>query len=228
MAIKLIVAIILCFLPAVIGFFIFNKGFKIKTSLLLISMFFAALCLIPIFLINSLTEKITFSINHPVFYQILKSIILIGLVEELCKTLLISFFPKKNISLLTFFILSLTFGLTLGCFETVGYYLGIFSSNLSRKGTTVYSLVIERFLTADLIHMTCAGLCGLFVYSIRIEGEKLLSISCILHAILLHGLYDFFAPFTNYLHYFAIPVILLAILQCRIKYTSLKNINKSA
>ena len=47
-------------------------------------------------------------------------------------------------------------------------------------------------------------------------------ISCLVVAVLLHGIYDFFAGFSGSLRWFAIAVVLMAMIECRIKYTSLK------
>ena len=66
--------------------------------------------------------------------------------------------------------------------------------------------------------MTCAGLGGLFVYTAVNKKPKF---QFFIYAFFLHGMYDFFAAFQNNLRWFAIPVILLAIIECRIKYTAL-------
>jgi hypothetical protein len=44
-------------------------------------------------------------------------------------------------------------------------------------------------------------------------------------AVLLHGIYDFFAGFStsSNLRWFSIAVVLMSIIECRVKYTSLKN-----
>ena len=70
--------------------------------------------------------------------------------------------------------------------------------------------------------MTCTGLCGMFIYSCRHKPAKT---SLLITAVILHGIYDFFAGFstTSNLRWFSIAVVLMAIAECRIKYTSLQN-----
>jgi hypothetical protein len=44
-------------------------------------------------------------------------------------------------------------------------------------------------------------------------------------AVLLHGIYDFFAGFssTSNIRWFSVAVVLMAIIECRVKYTSLQS-----
>ena len=75
-------------------------------------------------------------------------------------------------------------------------------------------------MTSDVIHMTCTGLCGLFIYSCRKAPRHT---SFLIIAVLLHGVYDFFAGFAGNIRWFSVAVVLMAIAECRIKYTSLQN-----
>lgn len=224
MIIKLIIPLFLCFFPIILAFFILKK-LNIKTSSLIIAFLLGLFSILPISIIQMLADKIPFVSTHPVIYQITKSIILIGFVEELCKMALQFFIPKKEITLFSFLMLSFMFGLTLGCFESAAYYLNIFTSSLTNHSELLYSLIALRFVSSDLIHLSCAGLGGLFVYSCYLKKPK---ISFFIIAVLIHGLFDFFAPLRNNLKYFAIPVILLALLECRIKYMTLKTLQENA
>ena len=93
----------------------------------------------------------------------------------------------------------------------------------------MYLPIFLRIFTSDIIHLTCTGLSGLFIWSCRVReddkkgGPKF---SILITAVLLHGFYDFFAGFTNNLRWFSAAVILLALVECRIKYTSLQNSEK--
>jgi RsiW-degrading membrane proteinase PrsW (M82 family) len=111
-------------------------------------------------------------------------------------------------------------GLSLGCFESLVYLFDRLQIANNRGAQVLYHLVFLRIFTTDLIHMACAGLCGLFVISKRYNNQKLKN-SYLFLAILLHGIYDFFAGFQNNLKYFSFLVVLLAIIECRVKYTSL-------
>jgi hypothetical protein len=44
--------------------------------------------------------------------------------------------------------------------------------------------------------------------------------------VLLHGIYDFFAGFANSLRWFSVAVVLMSIIECRIKYSALTNPEK--
>lgn len=77
-----------------------------------------------------------------------------------------------------------------------------------------------RMLTAVIIHAACAGLSGLFVYSIKNGSTKVLSF---ILAILLHGIYNYFAGFKmdSFFFWFSLVVVLVSIVECRIRYRSL-------
>lgn len=216
--VQLILPIIICFIPVFICFFTF-KHFQIKISHLFIAILLGLITIFPISFIQFLIpSQDTVAIN-PVVYSLLKSLIVYGLIEEAFKSLFLSPLPcKKNSSPLQFLLLSFMFGLTLGAFESVVYFLDKLQLAYNRGGNILYVNIFARLFSSDIIHMTCAGLSGLFVYTISTKKTKF---QFFIYAILLHGLYDFFAAFQNGLKFFAIPVILLSIMECRIKYKSL-------
>ena len=151
---------------------------------------------------------------------LLKSLLLYGLVEEAIKTLALLPVPHKNESRLNFLLLAFTAGLSLGCFESVVYYFDHLQIANSRGATLLYGQIAVRIFTSDIIHMCCTGLCGLFLFSCR---NKPRHISCLITAVILHGVYDFFAGFSGNLRWFSVAVVLMAIAECRIKYISLHN-----
>ncbi|MBR5646491.1 MAG: PrsW family intramembrane metalloprotease [Treponema sp.] len=212
------IPIIICFIPCITGFFIFRFGCKVKTSHLLIAALLGLISVLPIGAIQYVIPDMNILIKHRILYQLLKSIILYGFVEEVIKALMILPLPKKNNSALNFLLISFLFGLTLGCFESVVYYLDKLNLSVTRGGSLLYVQLFERIFSSDLIHMSCAGLCGLFIYTC---SQKKARISFFVLAVILHGLYDFFACFKNGLKWFAIPVILLALIECRIKYKAI-------
>ena len=155
----------------------------------------------------------------------LKSLIIYGLVEELFKTIvLVPVLSTKSIkeeySAIQLLFLSFLLGLSLACFESLVYLFDRLQIANNKGAQLLYHHIFLRIFTSDLIHMSCAGLCGLFVISKRFNNNKS-KISYLFLAILLHGIYDFFAGFQNNLKYFSYFVVLLALIECRVKYTAL-------
>ena len=217
--------IALCFVPLIITILIFTTAFKLKLVHQLIAVLLGLFAVLPISVIQYFMPAIPGLELSPVLRALLKSLLLYGLVEELFKTLLLIPLPHKNATRLEFLLLSFVAGLALGCFESVVYYFDHLQIANSRGATLLYGQIAVRIFTADIIHMTCTGLCGLFIYSCRNAPRK---ISCLVAAVLLHGIYDFFAGFSGGLRWFSIAVVLMSIAECRIKYISLQNNENSA
>lgn len=226
--------IALCFLPLILAILIFSTAFKLKLFHQLIAVLLGLAAVLPISVIQYFMPAIPGLNLSLVLRALLKSLLLYGLVEELFKTLVIFILPHKlydsdlendasENGRLSFLLLAFVTGLSLGCFESVVYYFDHLQIANSRGATLLYGQIAVRIFTADIIHMTCTGLCGLFVYSCRNKPRHL---SCLVAAVFLHGIYDFFAGFSNGLRWFALAVVLMSIAECRIKYTSLKNVDK--
>lgn len=228
--------IALCFLPLILALAIFAAGFKIKLTHLLIAVLLGLTAVLPISFIQYFIPEMPGLVISPVVRALLKSIFLYGLVEEAIKTLALLPIPHKVYDVdsglseengtsgrLGFLLLAFTAGISLGCFESVVYYFDHLQIANSRGATLLYGQIAVRIFTADVIHMTCTGLCGLFVYSCR---NKACRVSCLVFAVLLHGIYDFFAGFSSGLRWFSLAVVLMAIAECRIKYTALKSDDK--
>ena len=144
-----------------------------------------------------------------------------GFVEELIKMFMTVLLPHKKSSTLQFLFLAFLMGISLGCFESVVYFLDHLQKANTRGAQLLYGQIFMRIFTSDIIHLTCAGLGGLFVVSCR---QKKVKVSIFVFSVILHGFYDFFAGFANFFKYFSFIVILLAIVECRIKYLSLKEL----
>lgn len=219
----LYLGIVLCFIPVIICFCVSTFAFKIKISHQFLAILFGLIAIVPISLIQYLLPQNNFLNQYQILRIFLKSLIFYGLIEETLKMVLILPLPHKNYSPLNFLMLSFLFGAASGSFESTVYFIDQFQLSNLYGGEPIYNLIALRTFSSDIIHITCAGLCGLFVYSIRNKSKK---ISILFTAILLHGLYDFFVGFTNNLKWFAIIVILLAIVECRVKYVSFKKDNE--
>lgn len=216
---------ILCFVPLLFAFCLFTFIFKLKISHQLLAILLGLAIVFPISVIQYVVPTTNVFQNMPIVGTMLKSLIIYGLVEELFKTIVLvpvlsTKTVKEEYSALQLLFLSFLLGLSLACFESLVYLFDRLQIANNRGAQVLYHLVFLRIFTTDLIHMACAGLCGLFVISKRYNNNKS-KISYLFLAILLHGIYDFFAGFQNNLKYFSFLVVLLAIIECRVKYTAL-------
>lgn len=216
---------ILCFVPLLFAFCLFTFIFKLKISHQLLAILLGLAIVFPISVIQYVVPTTNVFQNMPVVGTMLKSLIIYGLVEELFKTIvLVPVLSTKSIkeeySALQLLFLSFLLGLSLACFESLVYLFDRLQIANNKGAQLLYHHIFLRIFTSDLIHMSCAGLCGLFVISKRYNNNKS-KISYLFLAILLHGIYDFFAGFQNNLKYFSYFVVLLALIECRVKYTSL-------
>lgn len=216
---------ILCFVPLLFAFCLFTFIFKLKISHQLLAILLGLAIVFPISVIQYVVPTTNVFQNMPIVGTMLKSLIIYGLVEELFKTIvLVPVLSTKSIkeeySALQLLFLSFLLGLSLACFESLVYLFDRLQIANNKGAQLLYHHIFLRIFTSDLIHMSCAGLCGLFVISKRYNNNKS-KISYLFLAILLHGIYDFFAGFQNNLKYFSYFVVLLALIECRVKYTAL-------
>ena len=213
--------IVLCFLPLIIALVIFTFGFKLNFFHQIIAVLIGLLTVIPISFIQFFLPDIPFLLQFPLWNTLFKSLVIYGFVEELIKMLMTVLLPHKKSSTLQFLFLAFLMGISLGCFESVVYFLDHLQKANAKGAQLLYSQIFMRIFTSDIIHLTCAGLGGLFVVSCR---QKKVKVSIFVFSVILHGFYDFFAGFANFFKYFSFIVILLAIVECRIKYLSLKEL----
>ena len=212
--------IILCFVPLVVAVLVFALSFKIKVGHQLIAVLLGLAAVLPISFIQYFLPDLQFLTGVPLVKTLLKSLILYGLVEELIKMLLAIPLPHKEYSELDFLLLAFVMGLALGCFESVVYYFDHLQKASARGAELLYGLIAARIFSSDVIHMCCMGLSGLYIFSKRQRNPQF---SYFVLAVIIHGVYDFFAGFSNGLRWFSIAVVLLAAIECRIKYSALKH-----
>lgn len=208
-----------CFIPLIIAILVFTFAFKLKISHQLVAILLGLVAVFPISFIQYFLPGLPFLHNVPVLRILLESLILYGFVEELLKMVIAIPLPHKNYTGLNFLLLAFIMGLALGCFESVVYYFEHLQRANAKGAQLLYGMIAARIFSSDIIHMCCMGLSGLFIYSKR---SKKTQISCFVLAVLLHGIYDFFARFPNNLKWFSIAVVLLSIAECRIKYSALQ------
>lgn len=213
--------IILCFLPLIIALVIFTFWVKLNFFHQIVAVLIGLLTVIPISFIQFFLPDVPFLLQFPLWNTLFKSLVIYGFVEELIKMFMTVLLPHKKSSTLQFLFLAFLMGISLGCFESVVYFLDHLQKANAKGAQLLYSQIFMRIFTSDIIHLTCAGLGGLFVVSCR---QKKVKVSIFVFSVILHGFYDFFAGFANFFKYFSFIVILLAIVECRIKYLSLKEL----
>lgn len=208
----------LCFIPLVLIFILSVIYSKVKILTSLTAVVLGFLSVIPIvffqYLLNTYIPK-DFILTNATLYLLLNALIFNGLLEEGVKFGIQFILPAKNIELKQFMALSLIFGITLGCFESVIYLLNHLQEASEKNAELIYSLIFARMISADLIHTFCAALLGFSVYSIK---NKKFYISPVIVAVLTHGIFNFFSYFKNFIQWFAIVVVLFAIIEVRVKY----------
>ncbi len=216
----------LCFIPLILALVLFTFAFKLKLTHQLIAVLLGLAAVLPISFIQYFIPDLSGLFSSPILFSLLQSLVIYGLIEEVFKTLLLLPVPHKiydeNENLRDYLLLAFVMGLSLGCFESVVYYFDHLQIANNRGATLLYGQIAVRIMTSDVIHMMCTGLCGLFIYSCRHKKAK---VSLLIIAVVIHGIYDFFAGFatTSNLRWFSIAVVLMSLVECRIKYTSLQN-----
>ena len=205
------------FIPAALFFalsVILNKDLKIRYCLL--SACLALFTVIP----SSIIQFYVFGLpifNSYTFASVMVTAILFnGLIEESMKMLFICLIPQKKQILSAYFCCVILYGLTVGGFESVIYVIRKFQEIQVQPGREiVVNLLLNRIFSAQAIHVFCAGLSGLYIWNFRHQKKSILPF---VYAVLLHGIYNFFASFTSLYHYLAIVAILFAAVECRIFY----------
>ena len=208
---NIIVNILVNFLPVLVISLIFClKNTQIKWYMPILSFLIGMFAVFPATFIQLLFPEMFFA-KQTLLTLLFSSLVYIALVEEVCKTICLFLVPNKNLSVSTFFALSVLVGYSFGSFENIIYIV---------KGMTN---PILRMLTSCVIHSVCTGTAAFFVWFLR---KKKFHLSLILTPIFVHGLYDFFAGFPGKFWLVSIIVIFYGIFQCSVFYQMFKNDEK--
>ncbi len=212
---SLFISLAICFIPlllAIILCIVFIKDFKVIFALS--SVFFGFIAIVLIIVVRTIVSDVSsiFSFSLEGLIGIVISTIFFAFVEESVKMLLIPLFPKKIATLKNFMFACLIFGCTVGCVETLMYLV------------TGFSGTITRLFTAVVIHTLCALLSGYYVWALK---NKVRYIGPFLMSILLHSLYNYFIAQVSPLRWFAVVILLFALLRCRVNYVTLKEKTES-
>ena len=208
---------LLCLVPLVTTFLllaILVPGISVLREFL--AVLTGLLAFVPIVILQFLfwNLRIEMLMRTNLFLSIIHSLVFFGLIEEGVKAASLLVLKSRDESLRNFFAYSILAGMALGCFESVVYLLTAVGTR-PQVSAEFLQMIFLRMATALVIHALCAGLGGLCIfYSKNIRRN----FSPLVFAIVIHGIYDFFAANAYPLKYFSIAVILLAVLECRIFY----------
>ncbi len=199
-----IINLAFCFLPLLVFFlFILLAKQDISLSHSVLAMLLGFAPLIPVAVLQLIIPRATYTSLVSLLFS---SLFFNGLIEEGVKAAFLFLFPSSKLVYKQFFIYSLLAGLCFGCFEAVVYVVsGIGHVEL-------------RFITSIIIHTVCSGMGGLFVWSCR---QKTCKVSLLLTAIIIHGIYNFFASFIGVFWWFSLAAIVFALVQLRTFYKNL-------
>ena len=209
----------ICFIPAALFFTLsslLNKNFRIAYGLW--SALLALVTVIPASLIQFYVLSLPIFTASTFAAVMITAILFNGLIEESMKMLFLCLVPQKKQILSAFFCCVILYGLTVGGFESVIYIIKKFQEIQGQGGKEiVVRLLIERIFSAQAIHVFCAGLSGLYIWNFRRHKKNIMPF---VYAVLLHGIYNFFASFTSMYRWLAVVAILFAAVECRIFYLS--------
>lgn len=174
------------------------------------------LAFVPIVILQFLFlgGRIEISMRANLFLSIIHSLVFFGLIEEGVKAASLLVLKARGESLRNFFAYSILAGMALGCFESIVYLLTAVGTR-PQVSAEFLQMIFLRMATALVIHTLCAGLGGVCIFHSKNIRRNF---SPLVFAIVIHGIYDFFAANAYPLKFFSVAVILLAVLECRIFY----------
>lgn len=210
-------ALVLCLMPLIAFFILLCLTRSTPPLIALLSAALALVIVVPV----SFVETFALRLVHlnSAMTALMLYVLIVGLVEEVPKALALFALPARHLNDKQFLLCALLFGAGVGCFESVVYFLKTLVKTSNMGAELVYSSIFSRIFTADALHTFCAGLGGLFILSIKREDDKMCDAMAIILAIVLHGLYDYFAMSTNR-SWLSIAAIILAAVECTSHYSS--------
>ena len=195
---------------------ILNKNLKIKYGLW--SCILALLTVIPTSFIQFYVLALPIFAAFTFASLMVTAILFNGLIEESMKMLFLCFVPQKKQILSAFFCCTILYGLTVGGFESIIYATKKFQEIQGQGGKEiVVQLLLSRLFSSQAIHVFCAALSGLYIWNFRHKKRNFMPF---IYAVILHGIYNFFASFSSAFHLLSVVAILFAAVECRIFYLS--------
>jgi len=201
---SMIFSLLLCVLPLVVLIVCCVLCIKLSVRHAAIAVAAGVLPVVPIMALQLIVFPAFRSLDFQLGTRLLSALILNGLIEESIKFLSLLLFFHKKTTRVQCIACGAIAGLTVGCLEAVMYFAGGFE------------YILLRLVTAAVIHTLCAMLSALCIASFKAGKKKIMPF---VYAVLVHGVYNFFAGFTGGFRWFSIAAILFAAVECRIWYT---------
>lgn len=209
------VVIALCFLPLVILCAVCVIFAGVKLGRLLVGALLGLMAVLPILFFQFFVGDLRVFNERSFASELVRAIVLSGLVEELWKAVVLFVLPARKMMLRDFFACAVVAGLSLGCFENAVYFLRYMQMAHVTGAQLLYVQIFTRMATASLIHLSCTGLGGLFVWAAKRRKQEIIAL---FFAVTSHGLYNFFAMYTTGIKFFSAVPILFALVECRVRY----------
>lgn len=210
------------FIPAILFFAlskILNRSFKFQHGILVCVL--GIVTIFPASFIQFFLLKLELFNRTTFVSAMITAVVFNGLIEETVKMLFLCALSQKKQTLSAFFCCSIIYGLCAGGFESVVYIIRKFQEITLVSGPEIITnLLIKRIFCAQAVHAFCAGLSGLYLWNFRHFKSK--NIAPFVFAVLLHGIYNFFAGFTSGFRWLSFVAIIFAAVECRINYISAK------
>ena len=213
----LILPLIICIVPILFFSVLLIAGPKIKFWKVLFGILLGLCAFFPVQLVDEYGVRNLIPPYYPTRIAFISFVFLAELIKGACITPLSG---KKNTAL-SFLLISMLAGLTFGCGQSFVEYLNEAGKAFSKGAQLLWLPLVLKFILIDLINMACTGLAGLFIFTCKNKTPKWL---LVLYPFVLRALFEFFNVKLG-IKWFSIAVVLLALLECRIKYKAISNTN---
>lgn len=195
---KVILYILIAIIPGLIWLFIFLRRDNLEEPKLEITKVFylSMMLVIPAGLIEmNLLEKISsLEINN--LYYFLKFVVIVGLIEEIMKYLVVRYavlkrsFLDEPIDIVIYMIVS---GLGFATAENILTFIADPNLIADPQISNGVKIAMVRFFGANLLHILCSGIIGIFIalsfYQIK-KRYLILALGFVL-SIIIHGVFNF-------------------------------------
>jgi len=195
---KVILYILIAIIPGLIWLFIFLRRDNLEEPKLEITKVFylSMMLVIPAGLIEmNLLEKISsLEINN--LYYFLKFVVIVGLIEEIIKYLVVRYavlkrsFLDEPIDIVIYMIVS---GLGFATAENILTFIADPNLIADPQISNGVKIAMVRFFGANLLHILCSGIIGIFIalsfYQIK-KRYLILALGFVL-SIIIHGVFNF-------------------------------------
>lgn len=192
----------ICLVPLFLFSIVFLLSIKkLSTLHLLFSILLGLIAIIPVTIIQYFLMALPIFTAQNLFSVIIVTFVFNGLIEESLKMTSALLLPAKKMTFASFVACGILIGCAFGTFENIVYFV---------SGAKDISI---RFFTSLILHSCCAGLSAIYVWSFKNKNPK---VYCFIMAILLHGLYNFFAGSEKFWWFSIVTIIYAAV---RLKFS---------